>query len=77
MRELEGEAVILDIRSEVYFSLDDVSTFIWNQIDGQRRLEAIGRAIVAEYEIDEATALSDLDEFVRSLVSAGLVEFGD
>jgi len=32
MRELDGEAVILDLKSETYFGLDDVGTRIWTHL---------------------------------------------
>jgi Coenzyme PQQ synthesis protein D (PqqD) len=57
------------------FELSDTAAFIWKSIDGRKTVAQISRMLTAEYEIDEATALSDTAELLGELARAGLLEF--
>ena len=58
-QEVNGETVILDIRSEQYFSLDVVGTRVWQLLQAQTPLESIVDTLLEEFEVDEATILPD------------------
>ncbi|MBM4285375.1 MAG: PqqD family protein [Deltaproteobacteria bacterium] len=74
-RILGEEAVILHLRSGVYYSLDEVGAAIWSLLDGRRSLAEIVAAICQEYEVDAPTAAADLDEFIQDLLTEELVQF--
>lgn len=47
---------------------------VWSEIEkGGRDRDQLLKAILAEFDVDEATAAADLDEFLSSLVNAGLL----
>jgi len=73
-RELDGEAVLLDLESEVYFGLDLVGTRIWSLLEADRPLGEVHRLLLAEYEVGAEEAWRDLVELVGRLVAAGLAE---
>lgn len=72
VREVEGGVVILGPTGDTTHSLENLGLFIWQQIDGQKDLDAILALILEEYEVDEATARKDLLTFAQQLSEAGL-----
>ena len=71
---LDGETVILDLESEVYYSLDPVGTCIWTLIKEPRTVIEIQDAILQEYEVDPERCEGDITALLEELVEAGLVE---
>ena len=76
-RELEGESVLLNLDSEVYFGLDEVGTRIWHALSETGKVgEAVNR-LLEEFEVDEETVRKDLAELLEELVENGLVTIDD
>ena len=73
-RELEGEAVVLNLALGTYYGLDEVGTRIWQLIQRFGRLDAVLDALIAEYEVESSTAERDLLDLVAHLAAQGLVE---
>lgn len=73
IRELDDESVILDLKSEQYFGLDDVGTLIWHGLQHGDSIGEILAAVIEEFEVDRETAEADLRAFVGQLAEAGLV----
>ena len=73
-RELAGEAVLLDLKSQRYFGLDEVGTRVWQLLGEEVRLEAVRETMLAEFEVDEAQLTRELEVFVDELAEAGLIE---
>ena len=73
-RELDGEAVLLNLESGIYFGLDAVGTRIWQLIGEFGLLSVVLDHVVAEYNVDRSAAASDLLDLVTQLASRGLVE---
>lgn len=71
--EVDGEAVLLDLRSGQYYGLDALGTRIWTLLGEHRSLAAVREALLAEYDVEEARLQADLETFVKSLVDAGLL----
>ncbi len=72
-RVIDGEAVLLAIETTTYYSLDPVGTFLWKRFENGATREEVLSGLLAEYEIDEATAAKDLDELIGDLVSEKLL----
>ena len=77
-REIAGEFVIVpvgaDVSSDVgLISTNTVGQFIWEKIAEGAELENIVSAILDEFDVDEATARRDAEEFVSQLESLGAV----
>lgn len=73
-RELEGEAVVLNLARGTYYGLDEVGTRIWQLIQRFGRLDAVRDALIEEYEVEPSTAERDLLDLVAHLATQGLVE---
>ena len=77
MRELEGEAVILNLKSETYFGLDDVGTRMWTLLSESESIQAAFDSLMAEYDVEESRLRDDLINLLRQLVDNGLLVLED
>jgi hypothetical protein len=75
-REVEGEAVLLDLASERYFGLDEVGTRIWQLLQEHSSLRKVYEVLRDEYDVEPARLEEDLLKHVRELTDAGLAIFG-
>ena len=73
-RDLQGELVILDLKTGVYFGLDPVGTRIWHLLQEHQSLQTVLDSLVEEYEVAEAVCGHDLLGFVSKMLEKGLVE---
>jgi hypothetical protein len=76
-RDLEGELVLLNLATGVYFGLDPIGTRIWALIDDGRTADEIVGVITAEYEVDEDACRADLARFLVALRDNDLVDLDD
>lgn len=72
-RTIEEEAVLLDLKSGVYYSLDRVGTWVWNQISEAVSEENLADALTSEYEVTAEQARQDLAELLSDLSKEGLI----
>lgn len=78
-RYIAGETIIVPIRGKLadlqrIFVVDTVAAYIWQQLDGRKRLDEILEDILAEFDVERERARTDLEEFIAELAEAGLVE---
>lgn len=71
-QEVGGETVILDMNTEQYFTLDDVSTRFWQLLSGDNNLRQVYNTLLREYEVEPAQLEADLNKFVSELIETGL-----
>jgi len=80
LRSICGENIIISLGKEninftKVITLNETAACVWNAVIGSEFTVADGvKAIVAEYEIDEATATVDVEKLYQSWVEAGLAE---
>jgi len=72
-QELQGEAVLLNLKSGVYFGLDPVGTRIWQLFAEHEVLSDVAQAVVAEYDVAEDKCSEDLLKLVDDLEKQELV----
>ena len=72
---LEGESVLLNLRSECYFGLDNIGTRFWEKLEKSPSIQSVYETLLADYDVDPETFRVDLTELLNSLVQQGLVEF--
>jgi len=71
--ELDGEAVLLDVSSGLYYGLDEVGSRIWMLLNEAPGLEAIVSRLRDEYEAAPDDLQRDVAAFIDALVARGLV----
>ena len=72
-RELQGEAVILNLASSMYFGLDAVGTRVWQLCEAHGSLRSVLEAMQQEFEASGETLRVDLLAFVDELLTKGLL----
>ena len=73
-RDLDGEIVILNLTSGVYFSVDGVGTRIWTLISEQVATEEIIGKLISEFDVEETRLRNDMEALFQELASQGLIE---
>jgi len=74
IREVGGEAVLLNLNSETYFGLDEVGTRMWQALTSASSIQHAYEQLLAEYDVDPDTLRSDLITLITDLVGHGLLE---
>ena len=71
-RELDGQSVLLNLATGMYFGLDAVGTHVWQLAAENGSLRWIGQRLADEYDADPATIERDLLALADTLVGKGL-----
>lgn len=72
----DGEGVLLNLATKLYYSLNATGTFMWRLIEkceAQSEPSLVER-LESHYRIPRETALSDVQEFLSDLLSERLLE---
>lgn len=72
-REVDGEAVILELGSGRYFGLDEVGQRIWSMLVGRRSPAEIVDALLAEYDASADRIRADVTAFIDRLSALDLL----
>ena len=72
-RDVQGEEVILDLKSGIYFGLDEVGALIWKLLAEGAAVSKIVEALTAEYRVSEEKAEEDILRLVKELRRKGLL----
>jgi Coenzyme PQQ synthesis protein D (PqqD) len=75
-RDLDGEAVLLDLSSGTYFGLNEVGTRVWQLVDGVNDEAHIVATLAAEYDADPAVIAKDVARLLEDLRSRRLLVEG-
>ncbi len=73
VRELEGEAVLLDLETGRYFGLNATGVRIWALLGGDEELGRIVDRLEGEYAPAETSMMDDILELCTALEREGLV----
>jgi hypothetical protein len=73
-RVVDGEALILDLNTGYYFSLNPVATEIWEALQSGVEIPRIVQTVSLKYRIDAWVVESDLHELMTDLRSCRLWE---
>ncbi|MCB9103885.1 MAG: PqqD family protein [Anaerolineales bacterium] len=74
IRELDGEAVLLNLASESYFGLDEVGARMWQVLTTSESIEAAYDQLLAEYDVEPERLRQDVLDLVDQLAAHGLVD---
>jgi hypothetical protein len=78
-REIENEVILVPVKQEVgdlskIYTLNETAAYVWEIIDGKRRVQDIIELMVDRFDVDRETAREDLSEFVAQLTTIGGVK---
>lgn len=72
-REVDGEIVILDLRSSRYLQLNASGTALWRWLAQDADEPALVSALAAQFDLAEAQAARDVTAFLRDLEAQGFL----
>jgi hypothetical protein len=72
-REVNGEAVLLQLDEGTYYGLDDVGTRLWQLMQTHNRLQDVFDAALAEFEVTADVLQRDLLNLAQQLVERRLL----
>jgi hypothetical protein len=76
-RLLDGEAVLLNLKTGNYFGLDPIGTRAWELILEHRSLGQVHSALLEEYDVDADRLAQDLLTLVKEFCTKGLMQVTD
>lgn len=74
LRIIGDEAVILNLKSELYLGLNPVGTRIWTVLHDAPSIQAAYESLLAEFDVEPERLRQDMDELVDQLLAQGLIE---
>jgi methyltransferase-like protein len=77
-RKIAGETILVPITGRLadmqrIFSLNPVAEFIWEQMDGNKKLAEIHDDILNHFHVEKEQAELDIKEFISDLIKEGLI----
>jgi hypothetical protein len=76
-QELNGEAVLLNMDNEFYYSLNAIGSKIWQLLNQQMNMEGVIQQLLQIYQVDESTLRQDVAMLIRELCENGLLQRND
>lgn len=71
LRQIAGQTVVLptgsDLDLNMMITLNETGTFLWEHLQTETDEVALTAALLAEYDVDEATAAASVAAFVKKL----------
>src|SRR5262245_42941271 len=71
---LEGESVLLNLKSENYFGLDPVGTRMWTLLTTSDSIQSAYEALLDEYDVGADKLRLDMQGLIEELIANGLME---
>jgi coenzyme PQQ synthesis protein D (PqqD) len=72
-REIDEEIVVLDGRDAAYLAVSGSGILIWHLLAQPTDRDALIRAVVETYDIEQTRAREDVDAFLAELVDRDLL----
>lgn len=78
LRSVAGQTVVLptggDLDLNMMITLNETGAFLWEHLENDTNEAALVEALLAEYDVDKATAENAVAAFVQKLESNGFLE---
>lgn len=72
--DFNNEKVMMDLDQGKYFALNDVGSRIWELTKENTTVQDIIDELLKEYDIDEETCKTEVINYIKDLVSNGVVK---
>lgn len=77
MRQVAGEYIVVNAGADVAFNgvmnLNASAATLWKRLEEPATMEELAQALLAEFEVDEATAVQAAESFVEMLKERDLL----
>lgn len=75
-RPVDGEVVVLDLAASKYLSVNESGSRLWEMLSRGSTRSELADELATSYKLDRASAERDVDSFLSSLASQGLLRGG-
>lgn len=69
----DGEAVLLNLQTKQYYTLNETGTQIWDHFKAHRNLDEIAAALTETFDVEPEAAKQHVTAFLEELHREGLV----
>src|SRR5437016_1635349 len=73
-RTVGDEAVLLNLKTELYLGLDPIGARMWNVFKESASLREAFDRLLTEFDVEASRLCADLEEFLGQLKAQGLIE---
>lgn len=79
LKEIAGSFIVVSVGERVkefngVITLNETGVLLWKKLESGATEEELVKAILSEYDVDEATAKADVSGFVNKLKEANLLK---
>jgi hypothetical protein len=72
--DLEGETVMMSIRSGMYYGLDSIGSRLWQLIEQPRSVSELCDILLKEYDVERAQCERDVIALLNEMHGEGIVD---
>lgn len=72
--EVDGQVVMLNVKKEAYYWLNDVGSAIWKEIEQPCTFGELISRLESAFDVARDECIKDVEPFLRELVQSGVVE---
>jgi|SRR5665213_3269695 len=76
-KEIEGEVIVLDLRSARYLSLNATGVLLWEALESEKSKQQLAELLEEHFDLPPEQARHDAVAFADSCASLGLIEHSD
>lgn len=73
-QEIDKETVLLDMKSENYFGLNDVGRRVLEILKTGADLDTLVTSLLKEYEVEKVQLENDIRDLLQELLNAGIIQ---
>ena len=78
LREIAGDYIIIPTGKTVLefnglVTVNEVGVLLWKMLQQEVTFDELVEAVLGEYDVDEATARADIQEFLDKLIESGIL----
>lgn len=78
LREIAGDYIIIPIGSTALefhglITVNEVGVTLWKMLQEEVTMEDLVQGVLAEYDVEEEIAREDIQEFLDTLISGGIL----
>lgn len=77
LQDLDGEAVLLNLRNGQYYGLDEIGFHMYKILTTSDSVQAAYEVLCQEFEVAPEALKSDLEKFLSRLLENGLLVYVD
>ena len=71
--KVADEAILIDLDTGTYFSLNNIGTEFWELFDGEKTLQELADSVAKKYKVESEMVIADLLELVEKLAKDDLL----